>query len=247
MMTRSAGATATRLYAEIEAALRDDIVSGRQAVGSCLPPEHDLARRFGASRFTVRRALAGLRDRGLVEPRAGLGTFVVAAREGDGFVQSLASFEELLQYPAGTWRETVSTGEVRVTGARAEELDCAEGDPWVRLGAVRRLRSNDRAIGFIDAWIAPRFGDVLSRPNPHSVAVLKQIEEWHGQRAAKAEVQIAARALAPELAPWLDAEPGSAALVIRRRYRGADGGVYLLTESTHPEHRFALTLDFDRG
>lgn len=238
---------ATHLYAEIEAALREDILSGRQPVGSCLPPEHDLARRFAASRFTVRRALSGLRERGLVEPRVGLGTFVIAAKEGDGFVQSLASFEELLQYPAATWRETVAIEDVVAGGARAEELDCAEGERWTRLRAVRRLRSNDRAIGFIDGWIAPRFADVVVRPNPQSHALLRQIEEWHGQRAAKAEVQIAARALQVELAPFLDADPGSAALVIRRRYRGADGAVYLMTESTHPEHRFALTFDFDRG
>jgi GntR family transcriptional regulator len=246
-MTRVARRPVTHLYAEIEAILRDDIISGRQTVGSCLPPEHDLARRFAASRFTVRRALSGLRERGLVEPRVGLGTFVIAAKEGDGFVQSLASFEELLQYPAGTWRETVGIEEVAVGGARAEELDCAEGEVWTRLRAVRRLRSNDRAIGFIDAWIASGFADVLGQPNPLSHAVLKQIEEWHGHLAAKAEVQIAARAMAAELAPWLDADAGSAALVIRRRYRGADGAVYLMTESTHPEHRFALTLDFDRG
>ncbi len=172
----------------------------------------------------MRRALSGLRERGLVEPRPGLGTFVIAAREGDGFVQSLASFEELLQYPAGTWRETIGTDEVTVTGARAEELDCAEGAVWSRLRAVRRLRTNDRAIGFIEGWIAPRFSDVLGRPNPQSDAVLRQIEQWHGHRAAKAEVQISAGALAVEMAPYLEAEAGSPALVIRRRYGGADGG-----------------------
>jgi GntR family transcriptional regulator len=237
-MTRVVQAPAPRLYAEIEAALHEE---------SCLPPEHDLARRFGASRFTIRRALAGLRERGLVEPRTGLGTFVIADREGDGFVQSLASFEELLQYPSGTWRETISSGQIVVAGARAEALGCPDGTMWMRLRAVRRLTANDRAIGFIEGWIAPRFADVLSRPNPASAALLKQIEDWHDHRAAKAEVQIAARSLPEDLAPWLDAAPGSAALVIRRRYRGSDGRLYLMTESTHPEHRFALTLDFDRG
>jgi len=238
---------ATPLYVEIEVALREDIISGRKPVGSCLPPEHDLARHFKASRFTVRRALAGLRERGLVEPRVGLGTFVVAAREGDGFVQSLASFEELLQYPEGTWREMLSVEEVAAVGPRAAELDCAEGTVWVRLRAVRRLIADDRAIGYVDGWVMPRFADVLSRPNPQSMALLKQIEEWHGHRAVKAEVQIAARSLQGDLAQCLDAEPGSASLVIRRRYRGPDGAVFLMTELTHPEHRFALTLDFDRG
>jgi GntR family transcriptional regulator len=180
-MTRTAKATIPHLYHTIEAAIRDDILSGRQAVGSCLPTEHDLSQRFQASRFTVRRALAGLRERGLVEPRPGHGTFVIAGREGDGFVQSLASLEELLQYPDGTRRETLSLQPVTVTGTRAEELDCADGTSWTHLRAVRRLRSTDQPIGFIEGWIAPRFADVLQRANPQSVAVLKQIEEWHGE------------------------------------------------------------------
>jgi GntR family transcriptional regulator len=246
-MTHTSRATAPHLYHTIEAAIRDDILSGRQAVGSCLPTEHDLSQRFQASRFTVRRALAGLRERGLVEPRPGHGTFVIAGREGDGFVQSLASLEELLQYPDGTRRETLSLQSVTVTGTRADELDCADGTTWTHLRAVRRLRSTDQAIGFIEGWIAPRFADVLRRPNPQSVAVLKQIEEWHGHRAANAEVQIAARSLPADVSTHLAADSGSPALVIRRRYRGEDARVYLLTESTHPEHRFALTLRFDRG
>jgi DNA-binding GntR family transcriptional regulator len=234
-------------FAEIAAELRADIAEGRQPLGSCLPPEHELSRRFGASRFTVRRALAALRDSGLIDPRPGLGTFVKSLREGEGFVQSLASFEELLQYPPGTWRETLSIGEVTLDEARAEVLGGQPGDRWSRLRAVRRLVANDRAIGFIDGWIAPRFADVLGQPNPRSHAVLRQIEEAHGHSAAKAEVQIAAQPLPADLALHLSAEPGSAALVIRRRYRGHDGQIYLLTESTHPENRFVLNLDFDRG
>lgn len=246
-MTRSENDPTSHRYQSIETALRDSILSGRLPVGSCLPTEHELTRSFSVSRFTVRRAIASLRDRGLVTSRRGLGTFVIADREGDGFVQSLASLEELLQYPEGTTRETLSVETVQAVGAHALEMDCPEGAEWVHLRAVRRSRRTRQAIGFIEAWIAPQFADVLSRPNPQSLAVLKQIEDWHGHRALNAEVQIASRGLRADIAEHLGAEPGSPALVIQRRYRGEDGRVYLLTKSTHPEHRFALTLKFDRG
>jgi len=44
--------------------------------GARLPSEADLGRRFGASRITVGRALRDLQTAGLVERRAGSGTFV---------------------------------------------------------------------------------------------------------------------------------------------------------------------------
>lgn len=246
-MTQSERSPASHRYNVIEAALRDDILSGRLPVGSCLPTEHDLTRSFSASRFTVRRALAGLRDRGLIAPRRGLGTFVIADREGDGFVQSLASLEELLQYPEGTTRETLTIRTVKASESRARDLDCPEGQDWVQMHAIRRLHATQQPIAFIEAWVAPHFSDVLKKPNPQSLAVLKQIEDWHGHRASNAEVQIAARGLPADIAEPLGADPGSPCLVIQRRYRGEDGHVYLFTQSTHPEHRFALTLRFDRS
>ena len=48
--------------------------------GDKLPPERELADKFGVSRVTLREAMKGLRDAGLVESRRGRGggTFVVA-------------------------------------------------------------------------------------------------------------------------------------------------------------------------
>jgi len=142
---------------------------------------------------------------------------------------------------------TLSIGAAQAIGEPASQLDNPQATEWVQLRAVRRLRSTGQAIGFIEAWVAAQFADVLSQPNPQSLAVLQQIEDLHGQRAFNAEIQIASGGLSADIADHLDAELGAPALVIHRRYRGEDGRVYLLTKSTHPEHRFALTLRFDRG
>ena len=62
----------------IEAAIRD----GRLPVGSRLPGERDLAAEHGVAVVTARRAVAELRDRGIVATLPGKGTFVIREPEG---------------------------------------------------------------------------------------------------------------------------------------------------------------------
>lgn len=62
-------------YREVLGALRLAIAEGDFADGR-LPAEPDLARRFGVSRMTLRRALAALVDEGVVVSRQGQGTFL---------------------------------------------------------------------------------------------------------------------------------------------------------------------------
>lgn len=69
-------------YQQVYAALRREIQSGRLRRGDRLPSEADLGRQFGASRITVGRAVRELQAAGLVERRAGAGTFVRAPLAG---------------------------------------------------------------------------------------------------------------------------------------------------------------------
>jgi DNA-binding LacI/PurR family transcriptional regulator len=66
-------------------ALRQDIQSGRLGRGDRLPSEADLVRLFGASRITVGRAVRDLQVAGLVERRAGSGTYVKAPQPAGAF------------------------------------------------------------------------------------------------------------------------------------------------------------------
>jgi len=71
-------------YQQVYTALRRDIQSGRLASGDRLPSEADLVRLFGASRITVGRAVRDLQNAGLVERRAGSGTFVRSTKKSAG-------------------------------------------------------------------------------------------------------------------------------------------------------------------
>ena len=67
-------------YQRILEQLERDVRSGEYPPGARVPSEAALTKRFGASRITVGRAVRELRQRGLVERRAGSGTFVVRPR-----------------------------------------------------------------------------------------------------------------------------------------------------------------------
>ncbi|PYQ51640.1 MAG: GntR family transcriptional regulator [Acidobacteria bacterium] len=67
-------------YRHVYRTLEGGIQAGRWKEGDRLPSEAELVRQFGASRITVGRAVRDLQQAGLVERRAGSGTFVRAAR-----------------------------------------------------------------------------------------------------------------------------------------------------------------------
>src|SRR5919108_336556 len=66
----------TRIYEEIVRQVKQMIAEGRLKSGDRLPPERDLAEMFVVSRTSVREALRALESLGLLEIRAGEGTFV---------------------------------------------------------------------------------------------------------------------------------------------------------------------------
>ena len=66
-------------HQEISRQLRADIAAGRYAADARLPSESQLVRRFNVSRPTVARALLDLQTEGLIERRAGSGTYLRAS------------------------------------------------------------------------------------------------------------------------------------------------------------------------
>jgi DNA-binding LacI/PurR family transcriptional regulator len=63
-------------HRDISRQLRADIAAGRYVAGARIPSEPQLVKQFGVSRPTVGRALLDLQKEGLIERRAGSGTYV---------------------------------------------------------------------------------------------------------------------------------------------------------------------------
>ncbi len=71
--TALSGRLANAVYEQIDRLIR----RGEFPKGVKLPPESELARRFGVSRPVVREALAKLREEGIIRSQRGAGSFVI--------------------------------------------------------------------------------------------------------------------------------------------------------------------------
>jgi DNA-binding GntR family transcriptional regulator len=76
-------------YEVIRQTLADAIISGQHPPGHRLPSESQLVKTFGASRPTVNRALRELQLAGLIERRAGSGSYVRADAAARGYTFGL--------------------------------------------------------------------------------------------------------------------------------------------------------------
>lgn len=142
---------ASRLYRTIVHILEQGIGSGRYPVGSKLPPERELAERYGVSRPTVREAIIAMEVRGVVEVRVGSGAFVrqqPEKRNADGFETSAIELTEarlLIEGEVAALAATViSPDEVDELAQIAREIEADDADP----------ASNDDADGRFHRAIA---------------------------------------------------------------------------------------------
>src|SRR2546421_7540315 len=97
MRPETSGPRTTRKHRQVYSSLSRDIHSGRWKLGERLPSEAQLVARFGVSRITIGRAVRDLQAAGLVERRAGSGTFVKRGHPAGG-----CSFGPPIPHPAGT-------------------------------------------------------------------------------------------------------------------------------------------------
>ena len=110
-------------YKQIEADLLAQTADGRYKKGSCIPPEQELAKQYGVSRVTMRKALEGLVAQGLLVRTPGAGTFVSRLPQA-GKLPGVVSF-------ADEMRAQGLTPRTEVTEFR---LEPADGDTARRLG-----------------------------------------------------------------------------------------------------------------
>lgn len=76
LMTKRGHRGPVPIYKVIMQAIKDDIAAGRLEPGQALPTEGELGETHGASRLTVRRALADLREEGVIYTVRAEGSYV---------------------------------------------------------------------------------------------------------------------------------------------------------------------------
>ena len=170
--------TRQRLGEQVAQHLRELIVEGEVTAGQALPPERELARRFGVSSVVIREALTSLSATGLVTVRHGVGSFVTTPdhwRMAEPVATLIRSGRASLLHVV----ESRAIIEVEMCGLAAERCDTA-------------------GMSALDAALE-RMAGTLENPVANVAADL----EFHSAIAAAADNPVLWLLLQPILAPVL--------------------------------------------
>jgi GntR family transcriptional regulator len=208
-------AAAAPLYAVVERHLLREIMAGRLADGARLPPEREMAAELGVAVGTLRRALAALEARGLLERRQGSGNYIRAGQDMAGIY---AFFR--LERPGGGGVPSARILDLRRAGKPG---GAPAFGPSAEAQRLRRLRLLDEEPAALEEiWIdAARVPDLtpamLEAPLYH--ALRTRVGLW----IAAAEDRVGL-GRAPGWAPADFAPPaGAACPLVERVGRAQDG------------------------
>ncbi|GGO97955.1 GntR family transcriptional regulator [Stakelama pacifica] len=212
------------LYLQLQQLIRNAIGNNVLAQGEAIPPERDIADEFSISRITVRKAIGGLVEEGLLTRRRGAGTFV-AGRVEKSF-SKLSSFTEDMmargRTPSSSW---ISRAEGTVDPEEALGLGLSPGAPVFRFARIRFADDDPMAVEFATM---PR----SCLPSLDAVEdSLYSALDAAGKRPVRALQRLRAVPFRGEHARLLGVEAGHAGLLIERRAFLRDGTAVEFTRS----------------
>ena len=205
----------TSLHHQISTLIKDGIAAGRYRSGDQLPTEEALCRAHAVSRVTVRRALQSLAQQGLVQKRAGLGTFISAKAVPVLNLQTpIAGYlEKVAQRRALSKQVVKEFGFVAATHEVATSLRLDEGAQVLRVVRLRVKGSLPlvHSTLFLPESIGRLFTAEDFRTHP-----LSELLARSGHRYSKIDIVTRARLATPTIAKLLHVAVGSALVDVQR-------------------------------
>lgn len=202
------------LYHQIANDLRERIVSGAWAAGRRLPSEAELTQLYGASRITIRQALANLADEGLVSREPGRGSFVRDPSITAG-PRRLTSFTDEMRSRGMHSTSTVLANRIEPADTRtAELLQVDVGTPTVRL---ERLRYGDgQPVGIQVSHLVAAQVPGFETLDFSDRSLYEELARRAGITIEEAEETYIVSAIDGSDAERLEVAPGTPGLVVER-------------------------------
>ncbi len=234
------------LYQELRERLADELASGIYPVGGRFPSEQELCERYKLGRHTVREALRGLQEAGLLSRHAGSGTVVLAQTPPEQYSYRIDSIANLTEYARAALFQKRQEGIVVLRDKLAEVLGAPSGSRWLRLAGLRQNKRDELPVAWTDIYIAEPYIGVREGLGVVDRPIYQMLSEQFGLTIAEVERRISAVKMPADLAAELSSEPDGAALMERRRYWSDAGELFEVTLSFHPGDRFSQTIRLKR-
>ncbi|MFQ6551936.1 GntR family transcriptional regulator [Aestuariibius insulae] len=201
------------LYLQISERLTREIAAGRLPDGTRLPPERDMAVKEGTAVGTLRKALAELEERGLLERRQGSGNYVRARR-----VKSIYGFLRL-ERPDGGGLPTAET----------LSLD-RESQAFKAAHRIRRLRRLDGApVALEEIHLDARWARDLAEPLPE--ALYRHYAEAFDLDIGRIEDRVGISDVPDWAPPFFSMAAGEVSGYVARRAWSATDGLAEISET----------------
>lgn len=234
------------LYLELRKTLADELAAGKYPVGSRFPTELELCERFGHARHTVREALRGLQEAGLLARQARTGTVVLATHPPEPYANRINSLDELWQYAKETRFEQLHEGVVILRESLAEALGRTSGERWLRMAGYRRHIGGASPLCWSEIYVAEPYIGIRAKVDHAQTPIYALLSEQYGLSIDRVERQIRATAMPADVSGVLATRANTPALLERRTYFGNGSEVFEITLSIYPGDRFAHTTQLVR-
>lgn len=204
------------LYRQVKESLIHRVLSGEWKPGELLPSEQALAAEYGLSQGTVRKAVSEMSAEGLVNRRAGRGTFVTS-HSGD---YRPSSFNPIYQNSGKRIAEDESiylaATQMRPDKRVVEGLQIGRND---RVTEIIRLRRCDKRTAVVERSylpeeLCPNIHALILKEQPHSMYVL--LEKAYNLLIMRVEERVRARLATEWEAMHLGIEPNTPVLEVER-------------------------------
>lgn len=234
------------LYQQLADNLRAEIMNGVYPVGSLLPTEDTLGQKYAVSRHTVREALRQLREDGLISSKRGAGSLVLLPQASQGDIHQVMSIKDLLAFSDDTQFEIDAIKLVTVNRVTSEQLGVEQNSDWLKVSGFRYRKGSKIPLCWTEYYINREYAAVGRLLQRYKGPIFTLIEDFSGLNIVEVEQQASATLISQALSAGLQAEPDSAALVIRRTYKATENKILQITINTHPADRFQHTMTMRR-
>ena len=212
------------LYKQVQAAIRDAITTHALKPDDALPPERVLATQFDVSRITIRKAISGLVNEGVLDTHHGSGTFVRSKVEKN-FAQLTSFTDEMASRGMKASSVWVDRSAGTVHPEESFTLRASPGTPVYRFNRIRLADDIPMSIEHVT---------ILGNCLPSADAVDRSLYEAldrTGNRPVRALQRLTALLLNEEQATTLGASAGDAGLLVERVGFNAAGTAIELSRS----------------
>lgn len=234
----------TPLYHQIYMILHDKIQNGQYADRSMLPSEFEIAKQYGVSRITAKRALNELAAAGLAVRERGRGTRV----RNDGFGTivnaSVRSLKKSLSSRRHSRISVLEFGYLPATDEVAAALDLGENEVVQR--AVRVSSKNGLPYSHLTTYVPSRVGQNWSEADLERQPLVELLERA-GFAGVRGEQVITATLADGNLATALQLPFGAPVLKVYRTIFDKDDRAVEHLQGHYPPSRYQFSMSFSTG